>query len=104
MAVQVVVSFPDDGGGDEVVAAIGEQILAPTDVLSNWTVRPSSGCSVVLATHTVGAASVDGYTLTLAVNPWNIVRTYSLQPDARPRAPLRPTLGRRSSSRPTRSP
>ena len=29
--------------------------------LSNWTVR---GCSVVLATHTVGAASVDGYTLT----------------------------------------
>ena len=37
---------------DEVVAAIGEQILGPTDVsLSNWTVRPSSGCSVVLATH-----------------------------------------------------
>ena len=62
--------FPDDGGADEVVAAIGEQILAPTDVsLSNWTVRPSSGCSVVLATHTAGAVSVDGYTLTLAVNP-----------------------------------
>ena len=59
-------SFPDDGGADEVVAAIGEQILAPTDVsLSNWTVRPSSGCSVVLATHTAGV-SVDGYTLTLA--------------------------------------
>ena len=35
-----------------------------TDVsLSNWTVRPSSGCSVVLATHTAGV-SVDGYTLT----------------------------------------
>ena len=35
-----------------MVAAIGEQILAPTDVsLSNWTVRPSSGCSVVLAAH-----------------------------------------------------
>ena len=51
-----------------MVAAIGEQILGPTDVsLSNWTVRPSSGCSVVLATHT----------LTLAANPWNIVRTYS---------------------------
>ena len=51
------------------VAAIGEQILAPTDVsLSNWTVRPSSGCSVVLATHTAGV-SVDGHTLTLAVNP-----------------------------------
>ena len=40
---------------------------------------PSSGCSVVLATHTAGA-SVDGYTLTLAANPWNIVRTYNLTP------------------------
>ena len=70
----------DDGGADEVVAAIGEQILGPTDVpLSNWTVRPSSGCSVVLATHTAGV-SVDGYTLTLAANPWNIVRTYNLTP------------------------
>ena len=52
-ALQIAVRFPDDGGADEVVAAIGEQILGPTDVsLSNWTVRPSSGCSVVLATHT----------------------------------------------------
>ena len=49
-ALQIAVRFPDDGGADEVVAAIGEQILGPTDVsLSNWTVRPSSGCSVVLA-------------------------------------------------------
>ena len=64
-ALQIAVRFPDDG----VVAAIGEQILGPTDVsLSNWTVRPSSGCSVVLATHTAGV-SVDGYTLTLAANP-----------------------------------
>ena len=79
--LQIAVRFPDDGEADEVVAAIGEQILGPTDVsLSNWTVRPSSGCSVVLATHTVGAVSVDGYTLTLAVNPWNIVRTYNLTP------------------------
>ena len=63
-----------------MVAAIGEQILGPTDVLlSNWTVRPSSGCSVVLATHTAGV-SVDGYTLTLAANMWNIVRTYNLTP------------------------
>ena len=63
-----------------MVAAIGEQILAPTDVsLSNRTVRPSSGCSVVLATHTAGV-SVDGYTLTLAANPWNIVRAYNLTP------------------------
>ena len=54
-ALQIAVRFPDDGGADEVVAAIGEQILGPTDVsLSNWTVRPSSGCSVVLATHTAG--------------------------------------------------
>ena len=38
--------FPDDGGADEVVAAIGEQILAPMDVsLSKCAVRPSSGCS-----------------------------------------------------------
>ena len=44
-ALQIAVRFPDDGGADEVVAAIGEQILGPTDVsLSNWTVRPSSGC------------------------------------------------------------
>ena len=79
-ALQIAVRFPDDGGADEVVAAIGEQILAPTDVsLSNWTVRPSSGCSVVLATHTAGV-NVDGYTLTLAANPWNIVRTYNLTP------------------------
>ena len=79
-ALQIAVRFPDDGGADEVVAAIGEH-LGPTDVsLSNWTVRPSSGCSVVLATHTAGAVSVDGYTLTLAVNPWNIVRTYNLTP------------------------
>ena len=62
------------GGG------LGPQILGPTDVsLSNWTVRPSSGCSVVLATHTAGV-SVDGYTLTLAANLWNIVRTYNLTP------------------------
>ena len=39
----------------------------------------SSGCSVVLATHTAGV-SVDGYTLTLAANLWNIVRTYNLTP------------------------
>ena len=78
-ALQIAVRFPDDGGA-EVVAAIGEQILGPTDVsLSNWTVRPSSGCSVVLATHTA-EVSVDGYTLTLAANPWNIVRTYNLTP------------------------
>ena len=65
-ALQIAVRFPDDRGADEVVAAIGEHILGPTDVsLSNWTVRPSSGCS---------------YTLTLAANPWNIVRTYNLTP------------------------
>ena len=86
LALQIAVRFPDDGGADKVVAAIGEQILGPTDVsLSNWTVRPSSGRSVVLATHTAGV-SVDGYTLTLAANPWNIVH---LQLDARARAALR---------------
>ena len=79
LALQIAVRFPDGGGADEV-AAIGEQILGPTDVsLSNWTVRPSSGCSVVLATHAAGV-SVDGYTLTLAANPWNIVHTYNLTP------------------------
>ena len=30
--LQIAVRFPDDGGADEVVAAIGEQILGPTDV------------------------------------------------------------------------
>ena len=66
------------------MAAIGEQILAPTDVLlSNWTVRPSSGCRLVLTTHTA-KVSVDGYTLTLAANLWNIVRTYNLTPGRRP--------------------
>ena len=79
-ALQIAVRFPDNGGADEVVAAIGEQILGPTDVsLSNWTVRPSSGCSVVLATH-AARVSVDGYTLTLAAKSWNIVRTYNLNP------------------------
>ena len=52
LGVTEAASVPDDGGPDKAVAAIGEQILGPTDVsLSNWTVRPSSGCSVVLATH-----------------------------------------------------
>ena len=42
-ALQIAVRFPDDGGADEAVAAIGEQILGPTDVsLSNWTVRRSA--------------------------------------------------------------
>ena len=86
-ALQIAVRFPDDGGADEVVAAIGEQILGPTDVsLSNWTVRPSSGCSVVLATHTAGV-SVDGYTLILAANPWNCTAASwaTRAPGARPR-------------------
>ena len=39
----------------------------------------SASRSVLLATHTAGV-SVDGYTLTLAANPWNIVRTYNLTP------------------------
>ena len=37
-----------------------------------------------LATHTAGAASVDGYTLTLAVNLWNIVRTYNAESSSSP--------------------
>ena len=59
-ALEIAVRFPDDGGSDEVVAAIGKQILGPTDVsLANWTVCPSNGRSVVLATRTVGAVSVE---------------------------------------------
>ena len=50
-ALQIAVRFPDDGGADEVVAAIADVSL------SNWTVRPSSGCSVVLATHTAGVSA-----------------------------------------------
>ena len=65
LALQIAVRFPTTAGPTRVAAK--EQILAPTDVsLSNWTVRPSRG------THTAGAVSVDGYTLTLAVNLWNI--------------------------------
>ena len=85
-ALQIAVRFPDDGGADEVVAAIGEQILGPTDVsLSNWTVRPSSGCSVVLATHTAGVS--------VAVHPdpggEPVEHRAHLQLDARARAALR---------------
>ena len=55
-----------------MVAAIGEQILGPTDVsLSNWTVRPSSGCSVVTA------------------GDHEPVEHAHLQLDPEPRAPLR---------------
>ena len=70
-ALQIAVR--SDGGADEVVAAIGEQIGRLTLKLDGC------GCSVVLATQTAGV-SVDGYTLTLAANPWNIVRTYNLTP------------------------
>ena len=86
-ALQIAVRFPDDGGADEVVAAIGEQILARTDVsLSTWTVRPSSGFSVVLATRT--ARSERGR---LHPDPGSepVEHCAHLQPDARPRAPLR---------------
>ena len=66
---QIAVRFPDDGGADKVVAAIAEQSLGPR------TSRCQTGrfAPVILATHTAGAVSVDVYTLTLAVNPWNIV-------------------------------
>ena len=61
-----------------MVAAIGEQILGPTDVsLSNWTVRPSSGCSVVLATHTPDPGGEP------------VEHRAHLQLDPGPRAPLR---------------
>ena len=59
-ALQIAVRFPDDAGADG-----GRHRRADR--------------SVVLATHTAGV-SVDGYTLTLAANPWNIVRTYNLTP------------------------
>ena len=81
-ALQIAVRFPDDGGADEVVAAIGEQILGPTDVsLSNWTVRPSSGCSVVLATHTAGVSG--------RLHGERVEHRAHLQLDARARAALR---------------
>ena len=74
-ALQIAVRFPDDGGADEVVAAS----------LSNWTVRPSSGCSVVLATRTAGV-SVDGHP-----DPGGepVEHCAHLQLDPGPRAPLR---------------
>ena len=81
-ALQIAVRFPDDGGADEVVAAIGEQILGHGRVA----VKLDGSLQQRLQrgpghTHRgAGAVSVDGYTLTLAVNPWNIVRTYNLTP------------------------
>ena len=52
-------------------------------VQSNWTVRPSSGCSVVLATHTAGAVSGR-----LHPDPGGepLEHRARLQLDARPRA------------------
>ena len=65
------------------------------------------GCSVVLATHTAGV-SVDGYTLTLAANPWNIARTYNLTPGRELLFACRNRLGTAShctaASRETRAP
>ena len=86
-ALQIAVRFPDDGGADEVVAAIGEHILSPTNFsLSNWTVRPSSGCSVVGRLHPdPGGEPVE--------------HRAHLQLDPGPRAPLR--LPARSARPPT---
>ena len=68
LALQIAVRFPDDGGANKVVAAIGEQTPAPTDVsLSNWTAAAA-------------AWSWPPTTLTLAVSPRNIARTYNLTP------------------------
>ena len=86
-ALQIAVRFPDDGGADEVVAAIGEQILGPTDVsLSNWTVRPSSGCSV--PGHAHRGRSERGR---LHPDPGGepVEHRAHLQLDPGPRAPLR---------------
>ena len=52
-------------------------------LLSYYTVAQVDGLlagKLGVTAHTVGAVSVDGYTLTLAANPWNIVRTYNLTP------------------------
>ena len=56
VALEMAVRFPDDGGSDKAVAADSGPHGRLTGKL---TVRPSSSCSVVLATHTVGAVSVD---------------------------------------------
>ena len=69
-ALQIVVHFPDNGGADEVVAAIGEH-LAPTSYCQTGRFAPWFWL------HTAGV-SVDGYTLTLAANP--SCCTYNLTP------------------------
>ena len=68
-ALQIAVRFPDDGGADEVVAAIGEQILGPTDVSPQQRLQRGPGHA-----H---RGSERGW---LHPDPWNIVRTYNLTP------------------------
>ena len=87
-ALQIAVRFPHDGGADEVVAGIGEQILGPTDVsLSNWTVRPSSGCMQ----RGPGHAHRGSERGRLHPDPGGepVEHRAHLQLDARPRAALR---------------
>ena len=61
-------------------ALLSYYTIAQVDGLLAGTGRfAPAAAAAVLATHTAGV-SVDGYTLTLAANPWNIVRTYNLTP------------------------
>ena len=47
-ALQIAVRFPDDGGADEVVAAIGEQILGPTESCSSPAATGSAASNFVV--------------------------------------------------------
>ena len=76
-----------------MVAAIGEQILGLTNV---WQIgRFQQRCSVVLATQTVGAVSVDGYTLILAVNSGTSCAPATPRPGAPLCLPVSPWHGHR---------
>ena len=85
-ALQIAVRFPDDGGADEVVAAIGEQILAPTDVSLKLDGSPQQRLQ-----RGRGHAHRGSERGRLHPDPGGepVEHCAHLQLDARPRAPLR---------------
>ena len=62
-ALQIAVRFPDDGGADEVVAAIGEQILGPTGSArppTSWCTCPRQTTSTTHCTAASWATRAPG--------------------------------------------
>ena len=85
-ALQIAVRFPDDGGANEVVAAIGEQILAPTRLTVKLDGSPQQRLQ-----RGPGYAHRGSERGRLHSDPGGepVEHCAHLQLDARPRAPLR---------------